>query len=123
MHEASEPPSNEVLLDVLDSTVGEGEPFATLVAVSAIASTSADANGEFSDKLLDYINDCGALADPSADSIDATSNAIGQVLQQGNGSGAPFPAIVEKAAGLALDVALAAKTLVGGLPVDSIPRT
>ena len=80
MHEASEPPSNEVLLEVLDSTVGEGEPFATLVAVSAIASTSTDGNPEFVDKLLDYVKDSGALADPSADNVDATSKAVGHVL-------------------------------------------
>ena len=45
------PPSNDVLLEVLDEAAASGEPFATLVAIDAVASTSASYDAKFSGKL------------------------------------------------------------------------
>ena len=91
-----------------------GTYVATLTAVNAVATVAANPT----EVLFDAVRNSGALLEPSAKGVDAAAAAILSVLEPANANsigGVDKAAVVDKAAGLILDVANAAGALQDGV--------
>mmetsp|Transcript_145331 Transcript_145331/g.464418 ORF Transcript_145331/g.464418 Transcript_145331/m.464418 type:complete len:1369 (-) Transcript_145331:97-4203(-) len=125
------PPSESALKDALSGVAMSGDTFATLAAVSAVASTGADGGGAsdaFAESMMDYILNSGALTDATPEAITASSQALTSILSASlkgkttGGSGktaAVSMAVAKQAASLVLSLASAAGGLAAGLDTDT----
>ncbi|CAK0900611.1 unnamed protein product [Prorocentrum cordatum] len=132
--ELTEDVSDSTLLAVVSSVSSFGDTFTTLAAVSAVADSSRGGNQEFTSSLLDTMLDSGALADPSREGIDASTNTLVSVVASGatvrpslsnvhsNDTAEEVVMDVQvaaKAASLVADIAAAARGLSEGLEVGT----
>jgi len=132
--ELTEDVSDSTLLAVVSSVSSFGDTFTTLAAVSAVADSSRGGNQEFTSSLLDTMLDSGALADPSREGIDASTNTLVSVVASGatvrptlsnvNSNDTAEEVVMDvqvaaKAASLVADIAAAARGLSEGLEVGT----